>query len=402
MAEREASTWTRSGRDEIPPAVPEPAAGEARESRRGGAADGPGVAQPTVRALLRAMRDPAAILAPDGRIRYANGRMGTLAGLAPTALVGRSLHDLFEGQGELDALLRAARRRRVRVDLALRGAAGPLPLRAHVALVAGGGADRFVLVARALPRAHRRPADPDLAHALALAEERAAASLREREVLLREVHHRVRNNLQVVASLLTLQARRVGDPGARHMFEACERRVRAMALIHQSLYRSPDLSEVPFAAYARTLLAHLAAGADLPTSRLRFAAPGEGPAVAVDTAIPLALVLNELAGDAIDAARGDGGGVEVEVAVDGGDVALVVARDREGTPAELGSPEALPLLRALVRQVDGTLVATGAPRAVWRLTCPLPEGTAPDRKPRAPDPAPAPRRPHAQDRPRRR
>jgi two-component sensor histidine kinase len=134
--------------------------------------------------------------------------------------------------------------------------------------------------------------------ALQESERRLLTSLREKDLLLKEVHHRVKNNLQIVSSLLFLQSRRIEDTRFRELLQDCRNQVASMALIHEDLYRSKDLMGVDFGAYARTLLGRLVGlyrgeGA----VSLRFDA--ESVKIAIDQAIPLGLILNELCTNAL-------------------------------------------------------------------------------------------------------
>ena len=88
-------------------------------------------------------------------------------------------------------------------------------------------------------------------------EERFRATLREKDVLIEEVHHRVKNNLQVITSLLGLQARTIKDPATRKKFEESRYRIQAMAILHEILYESSSLAEIDFADYIRRLVEHL-------------------------------------------------------------------------------------------------------------------------------------------------
>lgn len=194
------------------------------------------------------------------------------------------------------------------------------------------------------------------------AERRLLESLREKEVLLREVHHRVKNNLQVITSLLNLQAGYVQDPRASAMFRESQNRVRCMATIHETLYRAHDLARIDFAAYVQKL------GADLQ----RFYA-GSNRAVQIkydlqqlflsmDTAIPCGLILHELVSNCCKHAypSGPGGVVVISVKQDGdGRNVLTVQDHGVGLPPNLVFDKVeslgLRLVRALSGQINGAL-----------------------------------------------
>ncbi len=120
------------------------------------------------------------------------------------------------------------------------------------------------------------------------------ASLREKEVLLKEIHHRVKNNLQVTSSLLKLQAARLTDESARAMLRDSQDRVRAMALAHEMLYRSRDLSTVDFGEYGRSLVTHLSRSYGVRTSQITLRVQIERVFLGLDVAVPLGLIINEL------------------------------------------------------------------------------------------------------------
>lgn len=128
------------------------------------------------------------------------------------------------------------------------------------------------------------------------AEQRITATLHEKEALLKEVHHRVKNNLQTISSLLKLQARKTMDADARKALQESEDRLRVMALIHETLYRTDDLASIPMAAYIKSLahsLFHIYRSGENATAQLLL---NVDPALRLDinNAIPCGLIINEL------------------------------------------------------------------------------------------------------------
>jgi two-component sensor histidine kinase len=131
------------------------------------------------------------------------------------------------------------------------------------------------------------------------AEEQLAASLQEKEVLLKEVHHRVKNNLQVVSSLLDLQSQRIQEPQVLEMFRESQNRVKSMALIHEKLYQSESLSKVNLADYIESLVMYLIQAYAVNPDRIALQLNLEPLALNLDTAIPCGLILNELISNAM-------------------------------------------------------------------------------------------------------
>ncbi len=129
------------------------------------------------------------------------------------------------------------------------------------------------------------------------AEARLRSSLEEKEVLLHEVHHRVKNNLQVISSLLRLQADGVIDSRAREVFEEGQHRIRAMAIVHEQLYRSRNVAEVDFGGYLTTMTSQLIRTAT--DTRVKLQLDVEPIPLKVDVAIPCGLIVNELVTNAL-------------------------------------------------------------------------------------------------------
>ncbi len=194
-----------------------------------------------------------------------------------------------------------------------------------------------------------------------LAQEQIEASLHEKDSLLREIHHRVKNNLQVVSSLLDMHAQTVSDPNVLDAFKDVSERVRSIALIHERLYQSENLASVNLAAYAGSLLETLWHAHGSENVRLDLAL--QELTMPVGPAVPLGLVLNELASNALQHAFRDREMGEVRVGLEHdpatGDVCLSVRDDGVGLPPELDWREpptlGLRLVHMLARQLRGTV-----------------------------------------------
>jgi len=129
---------------------------------------------------------------------------------------------------------------------------------------------------------------------LVCSSQEVGASLREKEILLQEVHHRVKNNLQVISSLISLQLRPIKDVVSRDALQACQARVQAISLIHAMLYQSKDYANVPFSEYARTLAGNILSTLGTVPGNISLDLAIDNVALPVDKAIPCGLILNEL------------------------------------------------------------------------------------------------------------
>jgi PAS domain S-box-containing protein len=131
------------------------------------------------------------------------------------------------------------------------------------------------------------------------AEEKINASLQEKVVLLREIHHRVKNNLQVISSLLNLQSGYIEDKKSLEIFRESQTRVRSMALIHEKLYQSKDLNKIEFSEYIESLIKDLFKSYNVDSDRIRLKSKLEGIYFEIDTAILCGLIINELVSNSL-------------------------------------------------------------------------------------------------------
>jgi two-component sensor histidine kinase len=163
-------------------------------------------------------------------------------------------------------------------------------------------------------------------------------ALKEKETLLQEIHHRVKNNLQVISSLINIQLRKLGPGSSREALKECQTRVQAIALIHEKLYQSRDYSRVPFSEYARGLAANVFHATGVSPGAVKLEVEVGQMALGVDKAIPCGLILNELITNALKHAFPQERNGTVRVEVDQaatGRVRLAVKDDGVGLPKDL-------------------------------------------------------------------
>ncbi len=194
------------------------------------------------------------------------------------------------------------------------------------------------------------------------AEEKIRASLQEKELLLREIHHRVKNNLQIISSLLNLQAALISDPAMRQMFSESQDRVRSMALIHEKLYQSQDMACIDFSAYVQSLASYLFRAYAGYSSNVRLDVQTHNVMLNIDVAIVCGLIINELMTNSLKYAFVDrsSGRITVELKRQSKNKALLAVRDDgPGPPEDLDvlstNSLGLKLVRTLARQLQGEM-----------------------------------------------
>ncbi|TGK13975.1 PAS domain S-box protein [Leptospira fletcheri] len=193
-------------------------------------------------------------------------------------------------------------------------------------------------------------------------EETLRISLNEKEMMLKEIHHRVKNNLQVVSSLLGLQAEFVDDPKLVSIIQECERRIRSMALIHKELYQNESISDADFREYLNNLLIALVQSYGA-SRKVKYLVQSEELKLNLDYAIPLALVLNELVSNSLKYAfPGDRTG-NIRIAIYRADERLILEMSDDG----IGLPPGFDIRQSesLGLQLVGMLL--GKLKADWEL-----------------------------------
>jgi PAS domain S-box-containing protein len=216
--------------------------------------------------------------------------------------------------------------------------------------------------------------------ALESRERSLAKSLKEREALLKEVHHRVKNNLQVIASLISLQRRQLSDLPSRSALEECQARIHAIALVHERLYQTNDYSEIPFSDYVKSLVHNISQAVDLRSKSIALTLDVDEIVLPVDKAVPCGLIVNELMTNAVKHAypQRAQGTITIRFRQEADhDGVLTIADDGVGLAPgfDLGKTSSLglQLVTTLTRQLNGRLDIGGGPGAKFSVTFPLNE-----------------------------
>lgn len=203
-------------------------------------------------------------------------------------------------------------------------------------------------------------------------------SLHDKEVLLAEIHHRVKNNLQVISSLLNLQSAGIDDAVAIKRFADAQMQIQSMALVHEHLYRSDNYSTVDIDTYARSLCDHLFEAYAIPENTVSLEFAFEAIPVAMQQAVPVALLLNELISNSLKYAfpPGSTGTIHVTMArIDERNVQLEVYDDGVGLPADfdIAASDTLGhiLVSGLSTQLNGEMEIDGSAGTRFTLRFPL-------------------------------
>lgn len=212
-----------------------------------------------------------------------------------------------------------------------------------------------------------------------LSEAKIQNALQEREILLREIHHRVKNNFQVIISLLNMQCRKLGAEPAANTLTEMRNRIRSMALIHEGIYQSESLADVNFADYVQYLTRELHTPGSAEHEQIKLVFALERVLLDIDQAIPCGLLVNELLTNAFKYAFGPDwqGTREVQVRLEEseGEIHLRVCDSGRGMSEDI-NPEApqtlgLQLTIQLIRQLDGSWELSRSPGTCWTIRFPV-------------------------------
>ncbi|MCC7550105.1 MAG: sensor histidine kinase [Methanobacterium sp.] len=193
-----------------------------------------------------------------------------------------------------------------------------------------------------------------------VAEKELKKSLNEKELLLREIYHRVKNNMQIISSMLSLQTNYVGDESI-NVIQETQNRVKAMAMVHEELYHSKDLTRIDFADYMRSLIFDLFYFYNVDTRRVNCSMVIDDVFFEIETAIPLGLIVNELVSNSLKYAfpEDSNGNITVKIQNHHDHYQLYVMDDGVGISedVDLNTTNTLgfQLVKALTRQLDGEI-----------------------------------------------
>ncbi len=192
-------------------------------------------------------------------------------------------------------------------------------------------------------------------------EEDILKSLKEKEVLLKEVHHRVKNNLQVISSILNLQTAYLKDKGTINLLKECQNRIKTMAFIHESLYQNKDFSQINFSEYIVTLVKNLFYSFEANQQKIRTNFVVDTIFLNLDLSIPCGLIINELVSNALKYAFDDGreGTVFIKLKKEKDKIKMIVADNGRGMSENINFRNTetlgLQLVTTLTEQINGTI-----------------------------------------------
>jgi PAS domain S-box-containing protein len=192
-------------------------------------------------------------------------------------------------------------------------------------------------------------------------EKKIRDSLKEKEVLLMEVHHRVKNNMAIIYALLRLQARQIEDSDVRRLFSESQNRIKSMALVHEKLYQARDFANISFREYIRELVAYLLRALEKSAEAVRLGLDMDQASLNIDAMIPCGLIVNELVTNSLQHGFEGIGSPEINMSfsMDDGRASFVYGDNGRGIPGHIEFPDSgtlgLQIIEMLTTQLKGTV-----------------------------------------------
>jgi PAS domain S-box-containing protein len=317
-------------------------------------------------------------LVQDGVVHYANSKLAEIAGYPREELLNRAFESLILAEDL--PMVKDALGRMLRGDMP----AEHLEYRAV-------RKDGTIIDAEAYGSSmifHGRPAVYatiiDVTERKKMADQ-IAESLREKEVMLREIHHRVKNNLQIVNSLMNLQIQKVGDPKTIMALTDTQTRVRAMSLVHERLYKTQELSRIDFADYISKLTEELLRSQKI-SQKVELDLDIHGIFLDINLAVPVGLILNEIITNSLKYAFPDGrqGKISISAEKSGEAYSIRIADNGVGIPEtfdwQKSNTLGMRLIHGLVSQVDGTITLDRAGGTGYTIRIPDTKNTVEEEK----------------------
>ena len=310
------------------------------------------------------------LVSPDGRFLKVNRALCELVGYAERDLLARTFQDITHPD-DLDADLENVRQllanqtRAYRMEKRYIHASGHLVTTLlSVSLVRDSRGDPEYMISQIQDITDQKRAQAEI-----------ETALREKQALLREVHHRVKNNLQVITSLLRLESSRREEPGTRRVLREMQGRILSMALLHETLYRTGDFGRVDLAGYLKNLAEQVLRGQGSSTGTVGLRIDVTPVFVPIDQAIPCGLIANELLTNALKHgfAEGDRGEVALALRLQGeSEVHIAVSDNGVGLPKDFETRRAsslgMQLIADLTRQLGGRVSIGEGPGASFTIT----------------------------------
>ena len=308
----------------------------------------------TYRTLAENANDIIFIISLEDRLEYVNKFAANLLGFEPHELVGKLRQNLFP--------MEISDKQRKNIDRAIETQS---PVRSESKLALPRRA--LWLDTNLIPLKDKKDKifavmgiSRDITEQKQV-EEALRASLSEKEILLKEIHHRVKNNMQIISSLINLQSDYATDEATVKMFEDSKNRIRSMALIHEKLYMSDDISLIEFSKYIKSLTSKLLEFYSSKARLITINVISDNITMDIDSAIPCGLIINELVSNAIKYAfpNGNDGNITISMHQSGENYVLSVEDDGVGFPQDIDfmNPQTLGLqiVHTLTLQLGGNI-----------------------------------------------